>query len=152
MHHAIIAPYGMFEVGDGTSIVLAIQSQREWRQFCEHVMGDAEVANDPRFATNEARMANHAALVETIETTFSRWTHAQVVARLEEGRIAYGSLNTVAGLCAHPQLRRTEVQTPAGPVRLVATPIRRTGAPHCLGRVPELGEHSSAIREEFAPW
>ena len=150
MHHSIIAPYGAFAIGDGSEIVLAIQNQREWVQFCEHVMCNPGFGTDPRFATNEARMANREALTEAIEAEFSTLTRAEVTGRLATARVAYGALNSVADLSVHPQLRRETVETPNGPVRVVATPIRRDPNPHQAGAVPALGSHSASIRKEFS--
>ena len=149
MHHSMIAPYGAFAIGDGSEIVLAIQNQREWVQFCEHVMRDPAFGADPRFETNESRLANRGALTDAIESEFAPLTRAEVTERLGAARVAYGALNSVEALSKHPQLRRDTVQTPKGPVEVVATPIRRHRNPHQAGAVPALGAHSDSIREEF---
>ncbi|MGK0172920.1 MAG: itaconate CoA-transferase [Gammaproteobacteria bacterium] len=149
MHHAIIAPYGAFAVGDGTEIVLAIQNQREWHSFCEHVMRVPSLAIDARFDSNETRGANRPELAALIEQEFSTLTRDEVVERLRKANVAYGALNTVADLSAHPQLRRQRVSTPRGEVSLVNSPIRRRPNPHSLGAVPALGQHSADIRKEF---
>lgn len=150
MHHSIIAPYGTFKIGDGSNIVLAIQNQREWVRFCAVVMNDETFGADPRFDSNEARVANRGVLTEAIEAEFASLTRDEVVARLRDAKVAYGALNTVADLAEHPQLRRTEVETPKGPVNIVATPIRRSTSEHRLGPVPALGAHSASLREEFS--
>lgn len=150
MHHAIIAPYGAFAVGDNTEVVLAIQNQREWVSFCEHVMANSAFASDERFASNEARMANREALTAAIEAVFSKLTRVAVEARLRTAKVAFGALNTVADLSQHPQLRRTQVPTPNGDVKLVATPIRRHPNHHTLGAVAALGEHTDQVRQEFS--
>lgn len=150
MHHAIIAPYGAFAVGDGSEIVLAIQNEREWLQFCEHVMLDPAFGTDLRFATNQSRMEYREALTNAIETEFSSLTREEVVGRLARAKVAYAALNTVADLSVHPQLRRATIETPNGPVSVVATPIRRTPNPHKTGAMPALGADSMAIRKEFA--
>jgi crotonobetainyl-CoA:carnitine CoA-transferase CaiB-like acyl-CoA transferase len=150
MHHAIIAPYGAFDVGDGTQVIIAVQNPREWSRFCETVLLQPEIAADRRFVDNEARVANMVELRAIVEAAFAALTRTEVVERLRTAKIAYGSLNTVADLAAHPQLRRARIGAQLGPVDLVATPIRRDQAAHGLGNVPKLGEHSERIREEFS--
>ena len=71
--------------------------------------------------------------------------------RLREAGVGFGRLNTVGEMAAHPQLRLATVATPTGPVRLPADPIRVVGDdPRPTARVPGIGEHSAAIRREFA--
>ena len=56
LSHAMIAPYGAYPVGDGGQMVIAIQNEREWARFCEHILGDAALTTDPRFAGHPARL------------------------------------------------------------------------------------------------
>ncbi len=148
--HPSIAPYGTYPSGDGGAIVLAVQNEREWANFCEFVLEQPEVATDPRFAGNAARCANRPALDAVIGEALKEIDVTQFAARLDRARVAYGRLNEVAGLSAHPQLRRVEVATPHGPARIPAPPAIRDGerAP-ALGGVPGLGEHGAALRAEF---
>ena len=109
-----------------------------------------ELAADPRFADNPARVATRPALDREIAAVFSTLGRATLVARLQTAAIAFGALNSVADLEHHPQLRRAEVATPGGPVDLVAPPARVTGETPALGSVPALNQHGAAIRDEFA--
>ena len=84
-----------------------------------------------------------------IVAVFARHTMDSLAAALGEAGIAFGRLNEVAGLSAHPQLRRAAVETPAGTVETVAPPARHADAPRPLRPVPALGEQSEAIRGEF---
>ncbi len=145
MQHAFIAPYGAFPTSDG-EIVLAIQNEREWQSFCELALLKGDLAIDPRFNSNQSRAQNKAALTAEIEQVFQELPRAKVVERLSAANIAYGSLNSVADLSRHPQLRRSDVGTPSGDVSIVAPPSRPAGR---LGDVPALGQHSKAIRDEF---
>jgi itaconate CoA-transferase len=96
--HASIYPYGPFQVGDGGSVILGVQNEREWAQFCEKVLCDAKLASDPRFASNAQRNANRAELKALILAAFSPLNTAQVEQRLDEAQIANARMNDMAGL------------------------------------------------------
>ena len=151
LHHATIAPYGAYRCGDGRQVVIAVQNEREWRRFCAAVLGDAGIADDPLFADNTARCANHAALDATIEAVFGANDAAAVVALLAAAGTACASLNEVADLSRHPQLRRTDASTPTGPVALPAPPVRWAGQVVSPRSVPATGADNATIRAEFAP-
>ena len=154
LSHAMIAPYGAYPVGDGGQMVIAIQNEREWARFCEHILGDAALTTDPRFAGHPARLANRPEMDALIVAAFARHDMDMdtLADALRGAAIAFGRLNEVAGLSAHPQLRRAAVATPAGPVNIVAPPARHgdgEGDDRPLRPVPALGAHSDAIRGEF---
>jgi len=150
LRHPSITPYEAFETKDAEPIMISIQNEREWISLCERVLDRPDMARDARFAGNEARTLNHAEVIAEIQTVFSALDRDALVARLDAARIAYGAVNSPAGLAAHPQLRRAPVTTPGGTVDAVAPPIRFAGeAPH-LRPVPGLGEQSAALRAEFA--
>lgn len=151
LNHPSIAPYGVYAVAGGREIVLAIQNEREWTAFCEGVLMRPDIAVDPRFNSNTARVANRDALDKEIASTCGGLSHAEAVARLADARIAFGSLNGVAELSVHPQLRRIDVETPSGPVSSAAPALRWRGETFQPRPVPALGEHSDTIQTEFAP-
>jgi crotonobetainyl-CoA:carnitine CoA-transferase CaiB-like acyl-CoA transferase len=151
LHHPTIAPYGAYAVGDGREVVLSIQNEREWKAFCDEVLCRPAVAVDQRFRSNTLRVANRPALDAEIAAVFGGLSHAEVVRRLSEARIAFGSLNGVAELSAHSQLRRVEVATPSGPVSTVAPPLRWRGEAFSPRPVPALGQHTEAVKAEFPP-
>ncbi|MFQ6018853.1 MAG: CaiB/BaiF CoA transferase family protein [Kiloniellaceae bacterium] len=151
LNHPSIAPYGAYRTGGGGEVVISIQNEREWARFCAEVLKQPELATDPRFADIPARVANRADLDRAIEAVFGALTRDRVVARLRTADIAYGALNTVADLAAHPQLRRTEVAIPGGTAELVAAPARLSEGTPAIGPVPALDAHGAAIRLEFAP-
>jgi itaconate CoA-transferase len=149
LQHPSIAPYGAFVAADGKEIVIAIQNEREWARFCAEILGDAALAADPRFSDNPRRVANRAALDGLIAAIFARETREALGRRLAAADIAFGNLNGVADLSRHPQLRRLSVPTPEGEITVPAPPaLFASQAPS--GGVPAVGEHSAALRAEFA--
>ena len=72
------------------------------------------------------------------------------MARLQAANVAYGSLNSVADFAAHPQLRRSPVETESGALELIAHPVEDSEHATTFGPVPALGEHSERLRAEFA--
>jgi len=138
--HPSIAPYGAFAAGDGTTFLLAIQSEREWVNLCTHVLGDATIPQDPRFASNVARTANRAETDALVAAAFARHDATALEALLVKADMAFARVNDMAGLSAHPHLRRIEVATPNGPVSLPApAPIFSTARPD-PGAVPAIGD------------
>ena len=132
-------------------MVLGVQNEREWKALCTEVLGDERLATDPRFASNSLRVQNRIPLDATISNIFRGLSKAAVVGRLRSAGIAFASLNGVKDLSGHPQLRRTRVDTPTGPVALPAPPARWRGEDGpTLGPSPALGQHTAAIRQEFA--
>ena len=150
LSHPMIQPYGAFATGDGPPILIAIQNEREYVRFCDEVLGQPELVEDPRFHDNPSRCENVAELKVVIEATFTAMERSTLIARLRASKIAFGEVNDVVGLSAHPSLARTGVETPSGHVDMVAPPARVAGERRALRPVPALGEHSAAIREEFA--
>ena len=146
LRHPSIAPYGAFPAGDGKAIILGIQNEREWQRFCAGVLGDAALANDPRFSDNVKRVAHRAALDAIIGARFAGKSRDAVAALLAEAGIAYGRLNSVADLADHPQLRRVTVEAGGD---AIALPLPASG--HVAAApVPDLDQHGAALRREFA--
>lgn len=149
LNHATIAPYGAYATGDGRQTVIAIQTEREWRAFCETVLDDKAFADDARVVTNPLRVQNRPYLNERIDAVLGGLTQASLIERLEAAKVAYGSVNEVADLSRHPQLRRATVDTPSGPAAIPA-PAPRWADASTLGPVPVLDGHGAAIRAEFS--
>lgn len=147
--HPSIAPYGAFEAADGKQVLISIQNEREWGWLCERVLGDASLATDPRFATMVDRVANRPALDGLIAAKFREWPRAVLMEKLRAADIACGALNEVSDLVDHPQVRKIEVQAPAGSVDMIAPPIKISGVEPKFRPVPRVGAHSDAIRAEF---
>jgi crotonobetainyl-CoA:carnitine CoA-transferase CaiB-like acyl-CoA transferase len=149
--HPSIAPYSDFVTKDGVRIVISIQNEREWADFCAGVLGEPGFATHPNYASNVSRVKNRAALDAKIAVFFAARTKDEMAKLLSAARTAYGVANTVAEFSKHPQLRRVTVATQSGEVNLPAPPpiVNGERAP-ALGAVPRVGEHSAAIRAEFA--
>lgn len=147
--HPSIAPYGGFTSADGDVILISIQSDREWGILCREVLGSDDLAEDPTLATNDDRVADRARTDGAVAEAFAKLGTSELRATLTEARIAYAMVNDVAGLAAHPQLRRTTVTHPSGSVDLPAPPVRADwNAP---APIPAVDQHGAAIRAEFGP-
>lgn len=145
--HASIAPYGIHRTGDGRSVQFGIQNEREWRRFCDGVLGRPGLADDPRFATVADRVRHRPELTALIEAAFADLGRDAVVALLDAAQIANASMNDIGDVLRHPQLRWTEVGTPAGPIPALEPPV--SGLGHRMDPVPALGEHTDAILAEL---
>ena len=151
--HATIYPYGPFPAGDGKTVMLGLQNEREWKAFCAQVLLQATVADDERFASNSKRSAHREALRAIILDAFGKLTATEVVERLEQAQIANAQVNTMADVWAHPQLqargRWTEIDSPAGKLPALLPPGSwQHGAPR-MDSVPSLGQHTDAILAEL---
>jgi len=151
--HATIYPYGPFPAGDGGTVMLGLQNEREWRVFCERVLARPDLAGDPRFDANSRRTENRAALREIIVEVFAGLTTDQVMAALDEAQIATARVNDMAGVWAHPQLaarqRWTRVDSPAGSLPALLPPGTGGAYDARMDPVPALGEHTAAILAEL---
>ena len=127
-----------------------VVQEHVWEALATRVGGE-ELVNDPRFADNAARVANRPALEAAMGAVFGALSCDEAIRRLEAAQIAWGRVNDVAGLSAHPELRRVPVETPNGPAQMVppGASVRELGPPR-LGAVPALDEHGPATRAEFA--
>ena len=147
--HATIYPYGPFAAGDGGTVMLGLQNEREWKQFCERVLQDAALATDPRFDSNAHRNAHREALQALILATFASLSTADVLARLDDAQIANARMNSMADVWAHPQLKARErwrqVGTPAGDVPALLPPGRISSFDYRMDPVPAVGQHTDAI-------
>jgi itaconate CoA-transferase len=147
--HATIYPYGPFPTGDGKTVMLGLQNEREWLQFCRVVLQQPALATDERFAGNARRTAAREALRAIIVEAFSALSSAEVVQRLDDAQIANAELRDMAGLWQHEQLaargRWHDVATPAGPVPALVPPGQDAHGPVRMDAVPALGQHTDAI-------
>ncbi len=151
--HATIYPYGPFPAGDGRTIMLGLQNEREWAVFCKTVLQRPELATDARFSTNSKRSAARKELRAIIIDAFAGLTVKQVVERLDEAQIANAQVNDMHAVWAHPQLkarkRWREVNTPAGHVPALLPPGSWEEGDPRKEAVPALGEHTAAILGEL---
>ena len=151
--HASIYPYGPFAAGDGATVMLGLQNEREWKAFCSVVLQDAALAVDPRFDSNARRNEHRETLKAIILDLFGKLSAEQVVARLDEAQIANARMNDMAGLWAHPQLaarqRWQTVGSPAGDIPALLPPGRNNTFDYRMDPVPAVGQHTEAILREL---
>ena len=147
--HSTIYPYGPFPAGDGRSVMLGLQNEREWTLFCEHVLGRPALIDDVRFATNAARSEARQALDGVIDEVFSTLSADDIVVRLDHAGIANARVNEMADVWAHPQLtardRWREVASPVGPLPALLPPGQGRAFNTPMGAIPALGEHTREI-------
>jgi itaconate CoA-transferase len=151
--HAAIAPYGPFRTGDGKSVFLGIQNERDWRRFCAEVLERPSVATDARFANGPARVAHRDALEALIGEVFVGFTREQAIAKLDGADIANASMNTMDDFIAHPQHaargRWHKVDSPAGTIDVMAPALEFAEFGPVMGGIPALGEHTDAVLREL---
>ena len=151
--HASIYPYGPFVAGDGKTVMLGLQNEREWKIFCDAVLQRPEVATDPRLYSNAQRNVNRAWLQALILEGFAGLTAVQVVERLDAAGIANARVNDMADLWAHPQLaarqRWRSVATPVGEVPALLPPGVNSAFDYRMDPVPAVGQHNAAILAEL---
>lgn len=153
LRHPSMAPYGAFETSEGALTLIAIQNEREWQSFCKEVLRSPSASADERFSSNNSRVANRDALEELISATSRSLLQAEFRQRLSKATIAYGGVNSVADLGAHPALRRREVTTEKGEtVSIPATPIRwlDRGGSEPEVAAPAINQHGDDLRAEFS--
>ncbi|WP_394689507.1 CaiB/BaiF CoA transferase family protein [Hoeflea sp.] len=151
LKHPTIAPYGAYVCSDGKSILFSIQNEREWQMLCSEALGRPDLASDERFNSNSRRVANRVALDDEIVPIVAALSRDNMARKLQSARIAYGRISTLEDVAAHPQNRYSTIETPSGPVRILAPGALVDGEQPTLGRVPGLGEDSERIRAEFMP-
>jgi len=151
--HATIYPYGPFLAGDGVSVMLGLQNEREWVQFCETVLSMPDLATNPRFNNNSLRNQNRTELESIILAVFASLSASEVIQRLDGAAIANARMNNMADLWAHPQLqarkRWTQVDSPVGPLPALLPPGLQSGFEYTMGPIPSVGQHNAKILEEL---
>jgi itaconate CoA-transferase len=151
--HATIYPYGPFKAGDGKTVMLGLQNEREWVQFCEVVLENPDLAKDDRFDKNYKRNEKRAELLEIINVCFQKLTAEQVIARLDKAQIANARLNDMEGLWKHEQLkarkRWAEVGTPVGKIPALLPPGLNDSYDYRMDPIPAVGEHTESILKEL---
>jgi len=151
--HATIYPYGPFKAGDGKTVMLGLQNEREWAQFCETVLEKPELAIDERFDKNFKRNERRAELLRIIDACFTKLSSTELIARLEKAQIANAHLNDMAGLWKHDQLkarnRWTEIDTPNGQIPALLPPGLNNSYQYRMDPIPAVGQHTESILKEF---
>ncbi|QWE09908.1 CaiB/BaiF CoA-transferase family protein [Polynucleobacter sp. es-EL-1] len=151
--HATIYPYGPFKAGDGGTVMLGLQNEREWVLFCEIVLDNPLLAKDERFDKNFKRNESRADLLAIIDACFSKLTTDQVIAKLDQAQIANARLNDMQGLWSHEQLkarnRWIDVGSPAGPIPAMLPPGLNDSYQYRMDPIPAVGQHTDSILTEI---
>jgi crotonobetainyl-CoA:carnitine CoA-transferase CaiB-like acyl-CoA transferase len=148
-----LAPAEAFQTKDGYLNVV-IMNPDQWGRFCE-ALDDPGLAADPRFATNEARLAHREQFRARVERALATASTAAWVTRLEKAAIACGPIYELDEVFADPQVQHlglvTEVDQPGfGPVRMLGFPYRLSAGPVGVRRpAPRLGEHTAEVLAEL---
>jgi crotonobetainyl-CoA:carnitine CoA-transferase CaiB-like acyl-CoA transferase len=150
--HPNLVPYQVFPVSDG-HIIIASGNDRQYRDLC-HVLGLPELANDPRFIDNVARVANRDALVALLSEATVRQTAEGLLAALEQAKVPGGPINGLAAVFADPQVQARgmaiDLALAGGSVPGLRTPIVTDGKTMASERpAPRLGEHTDEILAEL---
>jgi itaconate CoA-transferase len=150
--HSFIVPYGPYRVADGF-VNLAVQNDAQWRRLCAGVLHQEDLADDPRFRTNEIRLLNRDVLEPLIEERWREVTKASLETLLEAADVPFGDLNTLHEVIDHPQLkarhRWSEADSPAGPLRTLLHPMNIAGLSRPRSEIPSVGQHTDEILQEF---
>lgn len=151
--HATIYPYGPFQAGDGRTVMLGLQNEREWQAFCALVLEQPGLACEPRFASNAARNSHREELRGLILACFATLSSSELRERLDRAQIANADVNSMAELWEHPQLaarqRWTEVDSPAGPIKALLPPGANASYNPRMEAIPALGQHNTDILREL---
>ena len=150
LHHPTIAPYGAYRCGDDRMLLISIQNEREWLRLCDDVLDQPDLPQNPKFDSNVHRVENRASLDAIMNGVFSQYSIDKIAEKLQAAQIAFGRLNDMDVFTQHPQNRFVSVRTSSGDVQLLSPGAIVNGILPRLGDVPDLGQHSAAIREEFS--
>ena len=150
LHHPTIAPYGAYRCGDDRMLLISIQNEREWLRLCSDVLDQPDLPQNPQFDSNVHRVENRVSLDAIMNGVFSQYSTDEIAEKLQAAQIAFGRLNDMDVFTQHPQNRFVSVRTSAGDVQLLSPGAIVNGILPRLGDVPDLGQHSAAIRAEFS--
>jgi crotonobetainyl-CoA:carnitine CoA-transferase CaiB-like acyl-CoA transferase len=150
LNHPTIAPYGAYTCADGRDILISIQNEREWADFCREVLHQPELPKDPRACSNAARVEHRPWLDKTIAQVFSTTPSGEIIDRLIAAQTAYGNVNSVSDLITHPQLRTRPMPVHGKTLQIPAAPWCVEWDPRAFRPAPKLNEHGSEIRHEFS--
>ena len=147
--HAIVAPYGMFRTKDG-EVALAPSQEQSYQRLVD-ALGAPELRQDPRFLSNDLRVANRAAINAAIEARLQAGTTAHWIDRLNAAGVPCGRVMGLAEAFADPQVIDQEMvlrqEHPGhGTVKMLGFPVKFAAAPCRLRRpAPEVGGDSDAV-------
>lgn len=152
MGHAAIAPYNAYPTLDG-EVLVGVQSDPGWRALAADVLDAPELGEDPRFATNMARVLNRDDCDRVVSARTAVMTSAELTDRLAEAGVPGAQINDLADVVDHPQLaardRWRTVRTEHADVPALLPPVTFSDVESAMGSVPALGEHNATLMEEI---
>lgn len=147
--HATIFPYGPFETKNGGRVMFGLQNNREWVNFCTHVLQRNDLAENPAYSDNAGRQNAREFLEPLIKEILSSLSSDEIMKRLDTAEIANAQVNTMHDFWGHKQLlarnRWREISTPVGRVPALIPPGSWDAGEPRMDRVPALGEDTSSI-------
>ena len=152
-HHPLSSPFGVYQAKDGP-FNLCAGSEIMWRRLCDAI-ARPDLLADPRFRTNNDRVANREALNPILHTVFQSRTRGDWVAFLNDRGVACGPIYNLAEVFADPQIRHEDmlVEMPHpvhGTVKLLGMPVKLSDTPGAfLLPPPLLGEHTDEVLREL---
>ena len=149
LKHPTIAPYGAFTCADGRDIVISIQNEREWADFCRTVLRRPDLLQEPRCAGNAARVAHREFVDGCVAAVFAAHASAEMIDRLAEAQTAFANVNSVHDLVEHPRLRTRRMPVQGHGIEVPASPWGVEWESPVFGEAPDLDAHGRAIRAEF---
>jgi CoA:oxalate CoA-transferase len=151
--HAIVSPYGMFRTADG-EVALAPSQEQSYQRLVD-ALALPGLRGDPRFATNNLRVKNRAAMNAAIEARLTTGTTAHWIEVLNAGGVPCGRVMGLAEVFADPQvidqqMAVTQHHPGHGDVRMLGFPVKFAEAPCALRRpAPEIGADTHAVLAEL---
>ncbi|WP_425080350.1 CaiB/BaiF CoA transferase family protein [Ruegeria arenilitoris] len=153
--HPNIVPYDVYETSDG-HVILAVGNDGQFRRFCDFI-GRPELADDPRFATNPARLENRDALNAVLRPAVQAHDTATVIAELEDRKVPVGPVRTLEQVFASDQVAARQMQiamqAAPGPVQLIGNPLKLSRTPVTYRAAPpEFGADTQAVLNAKNPF
>lgn len=154
--HPNIVPYQVFATADG-HVIVAAGNDAQFARFCD-VLGRPDLAADPAYATNQARLANRTALITILEQVLASWFKDDLISRMEQAKVPGGPIHTLPEVFASDQVAAREMkitmpypQAQSGSVDLIGNPIKFSATPVTFRYPPPTcGEHTQEILDEVA--
>lgn len=149
LKHPSIAPYGAFTCADGRDIVISIQNEREWADFCNMVLRRPDLLTDERCQNNAMRVKHRNFVDGTVAEIFDKVPSGDMIDRLTEAQTAFGQINSVHDLINHPQLLTKRMKVHGKDVEVPASPWMAPWDAETFSEAPQLNEHGYKLRKEF---
>ena len=149
LKHPSIAPYGGFTCADGRVIVISIQNEREWADFCNIVLRRPDLLVHERCQNNATRVKHREFVDGMVAEIFDKVPSGEMIGRLTQAQTAFGQINSVHDLIAHPQLLTKPMKVNGKDVEMPVSPWMGPWDSETFAEAPQLNEHGYKLRKEF---